>query len=267
MALDDTDGAGAGTGLSADEQEFLDFLSGSKPEEPGAAPEGAGAEGGEPPAADGEEPPAEEDEGGTALPEGKANAAFAQMRVENTALRRERDAFKQTLDSLGGVMGIDPGLPDGQRMDAVKEKFIQYQSQKTGVPPELLTRLESLEEQNRSYQSKELELYNQEQFAGLKEKFSLTDEEVAAFQAELMKNGADWTQNKVLAHSAYRDWHFDEIVEKRISKAVGGEQERKEKVEEHSTTPGAPGAGGDKDDGGTKLSSVADLTEWLNSAT
>jgi hypothetical protein len=271
--LDEDGGGGSGgEGLSAEQEEFLESLgigtgSDEDDDDDDDGSDDDGDEDEDEPGDDddeGEGDDGEEDDSDDSSPppktpktkDSKQSEAFARMRIENAQLKR-------TLDSIAKGLGLPDNLPTEQKTAKIAEVIQTAQSKQTGVPLEIIQRLEALEQENNSFKSKDVELYNTETFATIKTKFGVDDNDIEQFKKDLAENNFDYEHSKQPLESIFMTFYFDSLVERRMKADEAKEEKRKEKAEKHSTSP-SDGKGKSNDVGkDNKIDSVSALDDLL----
>jgi hypothetical protein len=271
----DEDGGGGSGGLTAEQQEFLESMGLGDDEDEDEEDEDAGDEDDE----DGDDEGDDSDDGDEGGDEGdkdgdkeppkhggqqkkphagqKDNAAFAKMRAENNQLKR-------TLDALAKGLGIPDHLSPSEKSEKISGVLTELQSKKTGVPVEVIQRLEKLEQENVSFKTKEVELHNVEAFGQIREKYGASDEDIEKFKEDLAAANFDYENTKVPLEPVFMTMYFDSIVQRRIEAKDEKEQQRKDKANKHASTPNS-GKGKQEDAGGDKkIAKVTDLDEFLS---
>lgn len=189
----------------------------------------------------------------------KANVAFAQMRSENTAL-------KKLVNDIAGVLGIDANTPQAQMQAAVHDAIIKAQAKQQNIDPAVLQRLSHLEEYKQNSERQSLANKALMGFQTVKNQFNLSDADIDAFAEKLVEAGVNPFTKDVDLVSEYKLRNFDALIA--AAEARGKEQEaaRVQNVAAHSTQPGkTTGAGeGTEPD---KINSVSALTNWFDKNT
>jgi hypothetical protein len=189
----------------------------------------------------------------------RANAAFAQMRSENTALKR-------IVNDIAGVLGIDTNTPQAQMQAAVQDAILKAQARQQNMDPALLRRITHLEQYKEANEKQALTNRALMGFQTVKNQFNLTDAEVDDFADQLIMSGVNPFVRELDLVAEYKIRNFDALIA--AAEARGKEQEasRAQAVAAHSTQPGTAsgkGAGTEPD----KISSVSELTNWFDKNT
>ncbi len=225
-----------------------------KPENPDENPEEE-----EKPEEESEEEPEEEESGESEeepeekpkedKKQAKQNYAFAQQRQQI----REQENFIKNLGKLIGMEGSDTN----EIRNKVQEVLLQKQSQEQNVPVDILQRLQAAEAVIQENQEIKRQNEVQNAFANLVEKHGLSQDEVETFTQYLIDEGKNPLENPNVDIAAeYLKLHYDDMIQLAVSEALKKEQNRKSKVDDHSSGK-VPGGGGDPED--KKINSVKDL--------
>lgn len=189
----------------------------------------------------------------------RANAAFAQMRTENTAL-------KKIVNDIAGVLGIDANTPQAQMQAAVQEAILKAQAKQQNIDPAVLQRISQLEAYKADTEKQSLTNKALMGFQSVKNQFNLSDSEVDKFAEQLMEAGVNPFTKEVDLISEYKLRNFDALIAAAEARGKAEEVSRSQNVAAHSTQPGtATGAGTASEP--DKINSVSDLTKWFNNNT
>lgn len=187
-------------------------------------------------------------------PVDKAGNAFAQMRVENAQ-------SKALLAKVAQAAGIE-FTDEADLIAKLNSDALTKLAEKQHVPVELLTRMEQLELDSKAYAEEKLQVAALQGFQTLKDSYSLTDEELQGFAAELDENGKNPFQEPIDVISEYKLTHYDEIMQKKIDAAVQAALKTSNAADTHSSTPGnSKGKGGN---GTEKVTTVQSLDKFLD---
>lgn len=184
----------------------------------------------------------------------KSNKAFAEMRVTNKK-------YKELLDGAALALGLDPNSAD--YMTALEKKVIEQKAQKANVSPEILEEINRLKQNQSQFQQSEIRTKTLVGFENLKKSFSLSNEELLAFNTQLKESGLDPFQQELDLPGLYKLMNFDTLVSKAVEQGIRQEQERAAKAgaqgsvppNKNGLPPAEPGA----------IKSVADLASYFNS--
>lgn len=186
----------------------------------------------------------------------KQNQAFARMRTENSqmvkALRAEAE-----------LLGINPKLPADQLAAEIHKKTTEALAKKNNMDPQILSRLNELEDINARYQQQEQQKYLTNAVNTIKTKFGATDDDIMAFAQELDKEGYDPYAKGANMVSEFITRNFDKIVKQRVDAAVKAEQERASKASSASKPSGNKGQ--DNSSEATEVKSQSDFDAYMNS--
>lgn len=178
--------------------------------------------------------------------------AFAELRASNN---RYSKVFKQ----LQNVMGV-------QSEDEVIERLlnagIEEQAQRQNVDPELLKRMQTLEEQNLAMIRERKETAVVESFGLLQKEFNLTNKEAMDFARELDQKGVDLFNTNVDLITLYKGLRHDDIVKKQL------ESEKQKWIAEGAAASKAPGinpvTGKKNNQGKTEINTMGELEQLFN---
>lgn len=186
----------------------------------------------------------------------KQNFKFAEMR---TKLKAQENLLK----NLGKAIGLDDKTSVEDVANKVSEILIKKQSQETGIPEDVLLRLQTLEAQAADTQQLERQTNTQNAIANLIEKYSLSQEQVDGFVQQLVDNGRNPIEvDGVDIETEYIKHNYQSMMKKAIDDAKAEERDRIKKAESQSSSPagGGPGeVGTDK-----KITTVKDLDKFFD---
>lgn len=186
----------------------------------------------------------------------KANAAFAQMRSENTAL-------KKLVGDIAGVLGINPNTPQAQMQSAVQEAILKAQAKQQNLDPAVLQRLQQLEQYKEANERQSLTNKAYMGFQTVKNQFNLSDKELDSFAEQLMQAGVNPFTTDVDLVSEYKLRNFDRLITAAEQRGAAKEVERQQNVAQHSSQPNkTTGAGSNSEP--DKITSTTELTSWFN---
>lgn len=195
------------------------------------------------------------DDGGIPEDEQKKAFAFAQ-------LRQEASQKKQLLTGLQKILNIPEDTPMEDVMSKVQEAIVKAQSKQTGVPEEIINKINNLEQRDKEYRAHQLQESAYLGFNKIQKEFGLDQASVKAFAVELLKDNLNPFEQDVDIMQEYKLRHFNDIIKAEVAKAVQAEQQRAAKAGTQSTQPGNT-QGQTKGEQG-KINSIKDLDNWLN---
>lgn len=195
------------------------------------------------------------DEGG--IPEDQAKQAFAFAQ-----LRQEANQKKQLLTGLQKILNIPEDTPMEDVMIKVQDAIVKAQSKQTGVPEEILTKLNNLEQRDKEYRAHQLQEGAYLGFNRIQKEYGLDQAGIKAFAVELLKDNKNPFEQDVDVFTEYKLRHFDDIVAVQVAKAVQAEQERAAKAGTQSTQPG--NTQGQTKGETSKINSIKELDNWLD---
>ena len=188
----------------------------------------------------------------------QANQAFARMRTDNAAMLK-------TLRQTASILGIDPKLPPDQLSRLIQQKATEAQATRNNVDPEIMKRLNQLEDVNARYQAQEREKSISNDFLTIKNKFGATDDDLMAFAQALDSENYDPFApgaNNLITEFISRN--FDKIIQNKVDAAVRAEQERAAKGSGASAPAQKQGQENKEE---PKISTQADFDAFMNSLT
>lgn len=183
------------------------------------------------------------------------NAAFANMRVQNKT-------YKDTLDGVAKVLGIQDLSDPNTVLEQVNNLVITAQAKQQNVPPDLLLRMRNLEVQNEQYTQQQLQQQALLGFEKVKQTYELENQDLSDFADQLSKTGINPFAQEVDLITQYKVMNYDKLVQKAADKAVAEERARAEKAGSTGTTP-PKGTGGNGPGSPEKIASVGDFTAWM----
>lgn len=183
----------------------------------------------------------------------KQARAFAELRTTNAKYTK---VFKQLQNSMG-VSSED------EVIERLLNAGLNAQARQQNVDPELLKRMQTLEEQNTTMMIEQKQKAVVESFGLLQKDFSLTNDEVLKFAKELDDKGVDLFKAGVDISTLYRGLHHSDIVQKQI------EAEKQKWIAEGSVAANAPGVttttGKRNSQGKTEINTMGELESLFNS--
>ena len=196
-----------------------------------------------------------QDDGEADLRAQRINDAFAAMRSENTKYKK----FMQQI-----MKGADFNGSEEDFMKNLTEASYQRQAQRQGsqVSPEVLKRMDEIENQNKAL----IDAQNRQMFAanlkGLQDTFKLTDKEITEFVNFAVKEQIDLTVPGTNFVTLYQGLFFDKLMNKKV------EEERQKWIAQNSKANSASnpdGKSGKKDPEPTNVNTMAEFESLLQS--
>lgn len=185
----------------------------------------------------------------------KQAQAFAQMRIAN-------QQQQQLINQIAQVVGITDTKDHNAVIQALQNLTIKAQSQKQGIPEEVLAKINRLEGMEQEYQRQQTYLAAGRGFQSIKDQFKLDDNALESFAQELIADGINPYENPVDLMSEYRNRHFDELIAQAEQRGMEQEAKRAAKAGTQGSTP--PDTTGSRAESDTpKIETVADLNKWL----
>ena len=186
----------------------------------------------------------------------KQNQAFAQMRVENNQL-------KKTLNSLATALKLDPNMPQDQLLQQLQGTINGVLAKQSGIPAEVLGRLNQLEDINAQYQQQRLYTKSQTELMDMKDEFKLTDTDIEGFMSTLLAEGKNPLLQEMDLKQEFVKRNWNTIMQRTAEEAVRKEQERAAKAGAQGTTPSTQ-QGTPPNTDPTKINTVSDLDQLFN---
>ena len=205
--------------------------------------------------ADGTAPNTEANKSTAAQSNNKQAQAFAQMRITN-------QQQQQLINQIAQVVGITDTKDHAAVIGALQNLVIKAQTQKQGIPEEILAKINRLEGMEQEYQKQQAYLAAGRGFQNVKDKFGLDNEALENFAQELIADGLNPYEQLLDLVGEYRNRHFDELIEQAVQRGIEQEAKRAAKAGAQSSTP-LDTTGGRADSDPPKINSVAELNKWL----
>lgn len=186
----------------------------------------------------------------------KANTAFAQMRVQNTT-------YKNLLSKIAQATGIE-FTNEEDLISKLNDDAIDKLAKLQNVSPELLRRMEMLEQNSAAYEQEKLQSAALIGFQKLKDTYKLSDEELQSFAVELDQAGKNPFEKAFDIEAEYKLLHFNDITQRMVDEAVKKALATSGVADNHSTTPNSSKGKGES--GGEKITTLQGLNNFLDSA-
>ena len=188
--------------------------------------------------------------------ESKQNYAFAQMR---TQLKAQENLLK----NLGKAIGMDGSSSTEEIAAKVNEILVKKQSQDTGIPEDVLVRLQQLEAQVAFSEASDKKNTIEKELAGLADKYNLDEDGVHNFAQQLIVAGRNpFEVDGVDLETEFLKFNYQSLMQNAIDKAIAEERGRSKKAKSKSgsSVSGNPSQGSDE-----KISSVSALNAYFDS--
>lgn len=186
----------------------------------------------------------------------KANNAFAEMRVQNAT-------YKNLLNKLAQATGLE-FTDENDLVNKLNDNAIEQLAKKQNVSPELLRRMEMLEQNSAAYEQEKVHSAALLGFQKLKDTYSLSEDELRDFAGELDEAGKNPFVTPMDIIAEYKLTHFDDITQRMIDKAVQEALATSGVADNHSTTPNsATGKGATNEE---KITTLQGLNSFLDGA-
>lgn len=142
--------------------------------------------------------------------EDKAARAFAEMRVENTKLTR-------ILQAAADAKGMS--LQDYTKQ--LEDEALAKRAADTKTSPEVLQRLEQLEEEKRYRDTEEVRTFLKNQYDSIRTSIKgVSEDDLKAFTAALVQREHDFSNTKVNYLEIYRGMHYETLRERERQEAL-----------------------------------------------
>jgi len=183
----------------------------------------------------------------------KQAKAFAEMR---STINKYQKVFKQ----MAPMLGVNS---EDEVIERLLNAGLNAQARKQNIDPEILKRMNSLEEQNLTILNERKQKAIIESFGLLQKDFNLTNKEAMDFAKELDAKGIDIFKIGVDLSTLYRGMHHDAIVNKEVEKA------KQAWIAEGKAADNAPGVttvtGKKNNQGKTEITTMGELENLFNS--
>lgn len=191
------------------------------------------------------------------IPEDQSKQAFAFAQ-----LRQEANQKKQLLTGLQKILNIPEDTPMEDVMSKVQEAIVKAQAKQTGVPEDIINKINNLEQRDKEYRAHQLQENAYLGFSKIQKEFGLDQAGVKAFAVELLKDNMNPFEQDIDVIKEYKLRHFNDIIQAEVAKAVQAEQQRAAKAGTQSTQPGNT-QGQTKGETG-KINSIKELDNWFD---
>lgn len=188
----------------------------------------------------------------------KQAQAFARMRTENAAMQK-------TMSMMAQILGVDPKLPSDQLTQQLQDKARNAFAKQQNIDPQILQRLDQLEQINSEYAQIKLQQKANTAFQNIQEKYGATQDDLTEFVNGLIKEDFDMSAPGADLESEFLKRNFDAIIKNKVDAAVAAEQARAAKAGGASNPGGKQGQEDSSEP--HAVNSVADLNEFLNKYT
>lgn len=184
----------------------------------------------------------------------KSAQAFAAMRVELAAKNK-------MLDNVASILGIDMKAKDSA--DQLQAKITEALAKQKGISPEILQRLNELEEKETQRNSEQIRSNALMGFQKVKTKYGLDDTQLQEFANQLVADGKNPFVTNLDLETEYKLKNFDKLLEQAKTKGAQEEIARAAKAEANASTPGN-NQGVQSNNDVQQITTVKQLNEWFN---
>lgn len=186
----------------------------------------------------------------------RTNHAFAQMRSENTQMKR-------LISNIAGVLGIDANTPQDQMQAAVHNAVLNAQAKQRNIDPAVYREIAELKQYKENSERQSFTNRALIGFQTVKNQFNLSDADIDDFANQLMKDGVNPFTSEVNLMAEYKLRNFDSLIAAAEQRGAAQEATRQQTVAAHSTSPNkATGAGADSEP--DKINSMSELNKWFD---
>ena len=189
----------------------------------------------------------------------KANAAFAEMRIQN---RKITDALAAVLQQHG----LDPALAKNpeQLIKDAEDARLEAEAKKQQVPADLLKRLTQLEKANLENERTRLTNAALAGFQAVKQKYNLSNQDISAFARQLQEAGTNPFEQEMDLEQHYKLHNLDKIIAAETQRAVEEALRNQQSAIQHSTAPSTT-QGKKESSGADTIDTMAQFDRFLMS--
>ena len=184
----------------------------------------------------------------------RANEAFAQLRVENKK-------YQNMMKGIAELLGVQTNDPNAI-LSNVQNAITQAQAKQQGVPPELLARMNQLEEANKNFMQNEIRKNAYLGFQKVKDKFSLDNNALNSFADGLVQEGLNPFEQQLDLETEYIKRNYAKIIADAEARGAEKEAKRAARASTHGTSPDNR-QGGEATQGVEKINTIGDLDKWF----
>jgi len=142
-------------------------------------------------------------------PENKQAAAFAELRVKASKYEK---LFQAAAEKAG--------LSIEDYMAKIEADNLAARAQQMNVDPEVMRRLENLEQENQRYRDLQIQTHLQTQYGQIKAQLGVDDKDLQSFTAQLIKNGHNFENMQTDYVTLFRGMNYEKLVEKERQKWI-----------------------------------------------
>lgn len=166
----------------------------------------------------------------------KQNAAFAAMRVTNSAMQK-------TLNRIAETLGIDSRDPEAM-IQALERQLNEHQAKEQNIPLEVLERMDKLtrDAEQRERESRVTEANRG--FQRVKDEFKLDNAGLQAFANKLREAGKNPFETPMDLVTEYKILNYEALMTKAKEDAAAAALQRQQHGQQHSTQPGTAAPAG-----------------------
>lgn len=183
-------------------------------------------------AEDVEETPATQEEPEVKAPQSsKTNEAFKQMRQDMEAYKAQAQAnesYANVIKEIAKANGITPE----ELIKNYNDRKAEKEAEKQGIPVEVYTKLQALEQEVQVLRNKPIEERFNSQMNSLIEKYKLEEDAIRDFYTQAHENGFDLTKVKDI-EKVYNFLNVDKVINQKEQERL----EQKEKIKKQAPLP------------------------------
>ena len=184
----------------------------------------------------------------------RANEAFAQLRVENKK-------YQNMMKGIAELLGVQTNDPNAI-LSNVQNAITQAQAKQQGIPPELLARMNQLEESNNMFIQNEIRKDAYLGFQRIKDKFSLDNHALNSFADGLVQEGLNPFEQQLDLEMEYIKRNYAKIIADAEARGAEKEAKRAARASTRGTSPDNR-QGGEATQGVEKINTIGDLDKWF----
>lgn len=161
----------------------------------------------------------------------KADVAFKRMRQEAEAYKAQAQAnenYASVIKEIAAANGITPE----ELIKNYNDRKAEKEAEKQGIPVEVYTKLQALEQEVQVLRNKPIEEKFNTQMSGLIKKYNLQEDAIKDFYVQAHENGFDLTKVKDI-EKVYNFLNVDKVINQKEQERL----EQKEKIKKQAPLP------------------------------
>ena len=164
----------------------------------------------------------------------KQNQAFAELRRK----AQENEKYAALVQRMAEQAGTDPD----EIVKRFEERALELEAQNQGVPVEVVQRLKTLEEENKTVKEAAIAEKLDKQIQQTIKEYGATDDEIKATFEEMFRSGVDPRTNpNADFEKFYKAAHLDKILEQKVNEAKQTSLSQKKKRQSQAAIPNGTG--------------------------